>query len=83
MGCAGRHCGPARRPTRTPRRWRSCHELAELEPGGFWRRRSRRLPDPARAIEAALADFGPPPSSPDEVAQPGTITSVTGEVARS
>jgi hypothetical protein len=59
------------------------HELAELEPGGFWRRRSRRLPDPARAIEAALADFGPPPSSPDEVPQPGTITSVTGEVARS
>ncbi len=34
-------------------------ELAELEPGGFWRRRSRRLSDPARAIEAALADFGP------------------------
>jgi hypothetical protein len=59
------------------------HELAELEPGGFWRRRSRRLPDPARAIEAALADFGPPPSSPDEVPQPGTITSITGEVARS
>lgn len=59
------------------------HELAELEPGGFWRRRSRRLPDPARAIEAALADFGPPPSSPDEVPQPGTITSVTNEGARS
>lgn len=35
------------------------HELAELEVGGFWRRRGRRLPDPARAIEAALADFGP------------------------
>jgi hypothetical protein len=35
------------------------HELAELEDGGFWRRRGRRLPDPARAIEAALADFGP------------------------
>jgi hypothetical protein len=34
-------------------------ELAELEQGGRWRRR-RRLPDPARAIEAALADFGPP-----------------------
>jgi hypothetical protein len=35
------------------------HELAELQVDGFWRRRSRRLPDPARAIESALADFGP------------------------
>jgi hypothetical protein len=34
-------------------------ELAELELGGRWRRRRGRLPDPARAIEAALADFGP------------------------
>jgi len=33
-------------------------ELAELEAGGRWRRR-RRLPDPARAIEAALADYAP------------------------
>jgi hypothetical protein len=35
------------------------HELAELDLGGRWRRRSRRLPDPARAIDQALADFGP------------------------
>lgn len=47
-------------------------ELAELELGGFRRRRSRRLPDPARAIETALADFGPEqpepalPSSPPQ-----------------
>jgi hypothetical protein len=42
------------------------HELAELEVDGFWRRRGRRLPDPARAIESALADFGPqdPDASP-------------------
>jgi hypothetical protein len=33
-------------------------ELAELELGGRWRRRRLPMPDPARAIEAALADFG-------------------------
>jgi hypothetical protein len=48
------------------------HELSELDVGGFWRRRSRRLPDPARAIESALAGFGPQdpdPSRTVDVAQ--------------
>lgn len=48
------------------------HELAELEVGGFWRRRSRRLPDPARAIEAALADFGPQEPDPSRAVEAHT-----------
>jgi hypothetical protein len=36
------------------------HELADMrEQDRWWRRRRLPGPDPARAIEAALADFGP------------------------